>query len=89
MLHQEKLFLKEQAVPIPIFEISSGASCKAENLRINDANVESSSGGSISIEVKDNLKVSASSGASVKYRGNPEIDSNISKISGGSLNQIN
>lgn len=72
-----------------IFEISSGASCKAENLRINDANVESSSGGSISIEVKDNLKVKASSGASVKYRGNPEIDSNISKISGGSLNQIN
>jgi hypothetical protein len=72
-----------------IFEISSGASCKAENLRINDANVESSSGGSISIEVKDNLKVKASSGASVKYRGNPKIDSNISKISGGSLNQIN
>jgi hypothetical protein len=72
-----------------IFEVSSGASCKAENLRINDANVESSSGGSISIEVKDNLKVKASSGASVKYRGNPEIDSNISKISGGSLNQIN
>jgi hypothetical protein len=72
-----------------IFEISSGASCKAENLRVNDANVESSSGGSISIEVKDNLKVKASSGASVKYRGNPEIDSNISKISGGSLNQIN
>jgi hypothetical protein len=72
-----------------IFEISSGASCKAENLRINDANVESSSGGSISIDVKDNLKVKASSGASVKYRGNPEIDSNISKISGGSLNQIN
>ncbi|MCJ8153653.1 DUF4252 domain-containing protein [Chryseobacterium sp. SSA4.19] len=72
-----------------IFEISSGASCKAENLRINNANVESSSGGSISIEVKDNLKVSASSGASVKYKGNPEIDSNISKVSGGSLKQIN
>ncbi len=72
-----------------IFEISSGASCKAENLRINNANVEASSGGNISIEVKDNLKVSASSGASVKYRGNPEIDSNISKVSGGSLKQIN
>lgn len=72
-----------------IFEVTSGAVCKAENLKINTANVESSSGASISLEVKNKLKVEASSGASVKYKGNPEIDSNISKVSGGSLRQIN
>ena len=71
-----------------IFEVTSGAVCKAENLSVSNANVESSSGASISLEVKNKLKVEASSGASVKYKGNPEIDSNISKVSGGSLKQI-
>ncbi|WP_027387563.1 DUF4252 domain-containing protein [Chryseobacterium gregarium] len=71
-----------------IFEVTSGAVCKAENLSVSNANVESSSGASISLEVKNKLKVEASSGASVKYKGNPEIDSHISKVSGGSLKQI-
>lgn len=72
-----------------IFEVTSGAMCRAENLNISTADVESSSGASISLGVKDKLKVEASSGASVKYKGNPEIDSKISKSSGGSLRQIN
>ncbi len=72
-----------------MFEVTSGAVCKAENLSISNAIIESSSGASISLAVKNRLKVEASSGASVKYKGNPEIESNISKESGGSLKQIN
>jgi len=72
-----------------IIDVSSGASCKAENLRIASAEAESTSGGSLTVNVTNKLKVRASSGGSVKYRGNPEIDSSISKVSGGSLKQIN
>lgn len=72
-----------------VFEVSSGALCKAENLRMNEVEAESTSGGSLSINVTDKLKVKASSGGLVKYRGSPTIDSKISKISGGSLKPIN
>jgi hypothetical protein len=71
------------------FEISSGALCKADNLRVNDVQAESSSGASLSVNVVDKLKVKASSGGLVKYKGNPEITSDISKMSGGSLKPIN
>lgn len=70
-------------------DISSGAICKAEDLRLNNAEVESTSGGNLTINVVKKLKASASSGGVVKYKGNPQIDSNISKISGGSLKPIN
>ncbi|ASK30879.1 hypothetical protein CEY12_12475 [Chryseobacterium sp. T16E-39] len=72
-----------------VIDISSGASCKAENLKLNELEVESTSGASLSVNVTDRLKVKASSGGSVKYKGNPQIDSNISKMSGGSLKAIN
>ncbi|MCU7615351.1 DUF4252 domain-containing protein [Chryseobacterium sp. GMJ5] len=70
------------------FEISSGAVCKSENFTVNVAHVESSSGGNISLDVREKLKVSASSGGVVKYKGNPELESNISKMSGGNLQSI-
>lgn len=72
-----------------MFDVSSGAVCKAENLRVNVAEVEATSGSSASVNVKDRMKVRASSGGSVKYKGNPKIDSDISKTSGGSLSSIN
>jgi len=79
----------EGQVTAAIFDISSGALCKAENLRSDSAVAESTSGGSLSVNVTTKLKVKASSGGTVKYKGNPEIDSNISKMSGGSLKPIN
>jgi hypothetical protein len=79
----------EGQVTAAIFDISSGAVCKAENLRSDSVVAESTSGGSLSVNVTAKLKVKASSGGTVKYKGNPEIDSNISKMSGGSLKPIN
>lgn len=72
-----------------MFDVSSGAVCKAENLRVNVAEVESTSGSSASVNVKDRMRVRASSGGSVRYKGNPKIDSDVSKTSGGSLSSIN
>lgn len=69
-------------------DINSGASCKADELKIATATVESTSGASLSLLVTDKLKVSASSGADIKLKGNPEIDAKIDKMSGGSLRQI-
>lgn len=70
-------------------DISSGASCRAENFTVNTASVQSTSGSSISVNVKEKLTVDASSGGSVRYKGNPDVFSNIAKSSGGSLKQIN
>lgn len=69
-------------------DISSGAVCKAEDLKLSHLETEATSGGNLSISVSDKLKVRASSGGLVKYRGRPEIESNISKTSGGSLRPI-
>lgn len=72
-----------------MIDVSSGAVVKADNLRINNAEVESTSGSSASVNVKDKMRVKASSGGSVRYKGNPKIDSDVSKMSGGSLSSIN
>ena len=72
-----------------LFDASSGAVVKAENFRVNVAEVESTSGSSASVNVQDKMRVKASSGGSVKYKGNPKIDSDVSKVSGGSLSSIN
>lgn len=74
---------------IGMIDVSSGAEVKADNLRINNAEVESTSGSSVSVNVKDKMRVKASSGGSVRYKGNPKIDSDVSKMSGGSLSSIN
>ncbi|WP_292010362.1 DUF4252 domain-containing protein [Chryseobacterium sp.] len=71
------------------FDISSGALCKAEDLIVNNAQAETSSGSNLTLNVKSRLSVKASSGGSVKYKGNPQVESRISKTSGGSLKQIN
>jgi len=74
---------------IGMIDVSSGAVVKGENLRVNIAEVESTSGSSASINVQNKMKVKASSGGSVRYKGNPKIDSDVSKMSGGSLSSIN
>lgn len=72
-----------------LMDVSSGALCKAENLRMSEVEAESTSGGSLSVNVTTKLTVRASSGGLVKYKGNPEINSKISKTSGGTLKSIN
>lgn len=79
----------EGQVTAAVFDISSGALCKAENLKSSIVEAESTSGASLSVNVSNTLKVRASSGGLVKYKGNPEITSNISKNSGGTLKPIN
>lgn len=71
-----------------IIDISSGALCKADELRLNNLEAEATSGGNLSVNVSTRLKVKASSGGLVKYKGRPEIESNISKTSGGALKPI-
>jgi len=72
-----------------MIDVSSGSVIKAENLRVNTADVESTSGSSASVNVKNKMRVKASSGGAVRYKGNPTIDSDVSKMSGGSLSSIN
>lgn len=72
-----------------VIDLSSGASCKADGFIINTAQAESTSGASLSLHVKDKLKVSVSSGGSVKLKGNPEVDAKVDKVSGGSLTKVN
>lgn len=69
-------------------DISSGAVCKADGLKIDHLEAEATSGGNLSVNVSVALKVKASSGGLVRYKGRPEIESNISKTSGGSLKPI-
>jgi len=71
-----------------IIDISSGALCKADDLRLNNLEAEVTSGANLSVNVSMKLKVKASSGGIVKYKGRPEIESNINKISGGALKPI-
>lgn len=69
-------------------DISSGATCKADNLRLDNLEAEATSGANLSVNVSVRLKVKASSGGTVKYKGSPEIESKISKTSGGNLKSI-
>ncbi len=69
-------------------DISSGALCKADDLKFTSLETEATSGGNLSVNVSDKLKVKASSGGTVRYKGRPEIDANISKTSGGVLRPI-
>jgi hypothetical protein len=69
-------------------DVSSGALCKADELKLTNLETEATSGGNLTVNVSGKLKVRASSGGSVRYKGRPEIDSNISKTSGGLLKAI-
>ncbi len=69
-------------------DISSGALCKADELKLTNLETEATSGGNLTVNVSGKLKVRASSGGSVRYKGRPEIDANVSKTSGGLLKAI-
>jgi len=69
-------------------DVNSGASCTADDFIIDVAQAKSTSGASLSLYVKNKLKIDVSSGGTVKLKGNPDLDSKIDKVSGGSLNRI-
>jgi len=71
-----------------MIDLNSGASCSADNLKINTAVAKSTSGASLSLSVSDKLKISVSSGGAAKLKGDPELDAKIDKVSGGSFKQI-
>jgi hypothetical protein len=66
------------------FEASSGASINAENLNLDEADVDVSSGANVKIGVVKELSVDASSGGGVYYKGEP-VMRDIDLSSGGSV----
>jgi Putative auto-transporter adhesin, head GIN domain len=69
------------------FGSSSGSNINAAALSTNDANVQASSGSSVSLWVKNKISADASSGGSIKYKGTPTVvDSD--KSSGGSVSKM-
>jgi hypothetical protein len=65
---------------------SSGSEVKASSLICGTADIEASSGASISINVTNELSVDASSGSVIKYSGNPNMKS-INISSGATLSK--
>ncbi len=61
---------------------TSGSYIRANNLVAQTTSVSATSGASISITTKKELKASATSGASIKYQGNPEKVNKNSGVSG-------
>ena len=68
-------------------DIASGSSFKGNDLSVDDASIEASSGSSVKLEVAEELNADVSSGASVRYAGSPTLK-NIDKSSGGSVSKM-
>lgn len=64
---------------------SSAAAIRAGDLTATRADVEASSGSSISVNCTETLKAQASSGAGIRYRGECKVEA--SESSGGSIRQ--
>jgi hypothetical protein len=61
------------AVTSAKLDISGGCKIKAANLIIDDADIDASGGGAITVVVSKELKADASGGAVIKYIGSPKI----------------
>ncbi|MBU4537252.1 MAG: DUF4252 domain-containing protein [Weeksellaceae bacterium] len=72
-----------------VFDVSSAASCNAQDLAAKAATVSASSGSNLKIQATDTLAATASSGASVRYKGNPKNISPSKTSSGGSIKPLN
>lgn len=72
-----------------VFDISSAASCNAQDLNSKSVTVSASSGANLKIQATDTLSATASSGASVRYKGNPKTISSQKTSSGGSIKTLN
>ncbi len=72
------------------FNLSSAASCNAQDLISKNGAARASSGATLKINVSENLSAGASSGASIRYKGNPKnIDGAGKSTSGGSVKPSN
>lgn len=69
-------------------DLSSAASCNAQNLVANQVNAEATSGSNIKVHAKESLTATSSSGSSIRYNGNP-IKNSVKESSGGSIKPIN
>jgi len=67
------------------FELTSAASCNAQDLITSSAAVTASSGSSLKVHTTGSLRGEAGSGASVRYKGAPKAVSDIKTSSGGSI----
>lgn len=61
---------------------SSGSEINARQLLVINCNADASSGGDITVNVKEKLRTEASSGGTIKYYGNPEAVSKNNSRSG-------
>lgn len=66
---------------------SSGSEINAKNLLVKNAKIKTSSGGSISVDVKEYIEAETSSGGSIDYYGKPKKKKVKQTISGGEINQ--
>jgi hypothetical protein len=71
-----------------IMDASTAGEVDAYDLEADDAQVESSTGGSVKLSVKTGIDAKASSGGTIRYRGNPDR-SNTTSSSGGSVRKSN
>lgn len=70
------------------FQVSSAASCNAQNLASKTVSANASSAGNVKVNATENLSSTTSSGGSVRYAGKPNNFSS-SNNSGGSTKPIN
>ena len=73
-----------------IANLSSAASCNAQNLISKNGAARATSGASLKLNVSESLNAGASSGASVRYKGNPKNVIGTGKsTSGGTVQPLN
>ena len=73
-----------------VFNLSSAASCNAQDLLSKTGTASASSGSMLKIYATENLTASATSGASIRYKGNPKnIVAAGKSSSGGSVKPLN
>ncbi len=65
-----------------VADASSGSDLDAKNLKVLKCNAEASSGADVTVNVKENLKASASSGGDINYYGDPAAVTNNGSRSG-------
>lgn len=72
-----------------VVNLSSAASCNAQDLISKNGAARASSGANLKMNVTESLNVAASSGASIRYKGNPTLVGAGKSSSGGSVKPLN
>ncbi|MBW8361906.1 MAG: DUF4252 domain-containing protein [Kaistella sp.] len=73
-----------------VFDLTSAASCNAQDLIASTATVSTTSGANLKIHATQTLNATATSGSSIRYKGKPANSSGVIKTtSGGSVKPLN